>query len=145
MNTKTCTKCGEERLLTDFCLRKRGLPERRPDCRKCRAKARRKWYERNREEVIKKSVKGYTTRRNVNRANLLEYFETHHCVDCGEKHPATLQFDHVRGVKRRNVSQLIQHASWSTVKDEIAKCDVRCANCHAKKTAKDYNWFSKGE
>jgi hypothetical protein len=27
------------------------------------------------------------------------------------------------------------------VKNEIEKCDVRCANCHRRKTAKDFNWY----
>lgn len=25
---------------------------------------------------------------------------------------------------------------------EIAKCDVRCANCHMRKTARDFNWYT---
>jgi hypothetical protein len=27
--------------------------------------------------------------------------------------------------------------SWKTVELEIAKCEVRCANCHARKTARE--------
>lgn len=27
------------------------------------------------------------------------------------------------------------------VKAEIAKCDVRCSNCHIKRTTKQFNWW----
>lgn len=58
------------------------------------------------------------------------------CVDCGyNAHPAALQFDHVRGVKVAAVARLV-HSAWPTILEEIAKCDVRCANCHAVATAR---------
>ena len=56
------------------------------------------------------------------------------CVDCGFKgHAAALQFDHVRGTKVRDVSQMMGHSLEAQLA-EIAKCDVRCANCHAIRT-----------
>ena len=59
------------------------------------------------------------------------------CVDCGyAEHPAALQFDHVRGAKLEAVSILVgRRVPWSVVMAEIAKCEVRCANCHAVRTA----------
>jgi hypothetical protein len=60
------------------------------------------------------------------------------CVDCGyNKHPQALQFDHVGEDKKMNVSDMIRSDySWITIKEEIAKCEVRCANCHAVITAR---------
>lgn len=54
------------------------------------------------------------------------------CADCGYKeHPAALDFDHRPGtVKLFNVGNFTTHGSWRRVEEEIAKCDVRCANCH---------------
>lgn len=58
------------------------------------------------------------------------------CVDCGYHfHPAALHFDHVRGEKTINVCA---SKSLAQAKTEIAKCEVRCANCHAVKTFKHY-------
>lgn len=56
------------------------------------------------------------------------------CVDCGykENHLA-LDFDHVRGVKKMNLSCMGMH-NRNLVFEELAKCDVRCANCHRIKT-----------
>ena len=53
------------------------------------------------------------------------------CIDCGYcEHPAALQFDHISGQKTINVSQA---ATMKRVQAEMAKCVVRCANCHAIK------------
>lgn len=53
------------------------------------------------------------------------------CVDCGyKKHPAALDFDHVGG-KAFNVSSA---KSIMQADAEIAKCEVRCSNCHRIKS-----------
>jgi hypothetical protein len=31
--------------------------------------------------------------------------------------------------------------SWERVLQEIALCDVRCANCHRRRTAQQRNWY----
>jgi aerobic-type carbon monoxide dehydrogenase small subunit (CoxS/CutS family) len=62
----------------------------------------------------------------------------HGCIDCGyAASAAALQFDHIGNDKKANVSDLIRSDySWQTIKKEIAKCVVRCANCHAVITAR---------
>jgi hypothetical protein len=44
-----------------------------------------------------------------------------------------MDFDHVRGVKKAMVSTMT-HNAWRTVLEEIAKCDLVCANCHRDRT-----------
>jgi hypothetical protein len=58
------------------------------------------------------------------------------CVDCkNEFRHWVLQFDHVRGRKRYNVSDMTSgRVSEETLHEEIAKCEVVCANCHADRT-----------
>lgn len=63
---------------------------------------------------------------------LLDYLQTHPCVDCGEKDPIVLEFDHVRGEKILNVTAMAT-APREKVLAEIAKCDIRCANCHRRR------------
>ena len=56
------------------------------------------------------------------------------CVDCGEADPVVLDFDHV-GEKRGSVPRLAQFGhSLATLEAEIAKCEVRCGNCHRIRT-----------
>jgi hypothetical protein len=60
---------------------------------------------------------------------------TKQCVDCGINDPIVLQFDHVRGTKVNDVSRLVRaSASEQAILEEIAKCEIRCANCHQRRT-----------
>jgi hypothetical protein len=64
-----------------------------------------------------------------------DVLERSHCVDCGLDDILVLEFDHVRGVKERNVSKLVREGrSLRRLQAEIAKCDVRCASCHRRRT-----------
>ena len=58
------------------------------------------------------------------------------CKDCGVAYPPwVMEFDHVRGQKLCNLSVLARKTvSWETIKTEIAKCEVVCANCHRQRT-----------
>ena len=52
-----------------------------------------------------------------------------------------MDFDHVRGIKKANISTMVRQAySIETIKEEVAKCDLVCANCHRKRTAKRQGW-----
>lgn len=66
---------------------------------------------------------------------IIEYLLTHPCVDCNEKNPLVLQFDHINDNKRDGISRMaVNGMSLETIKKEIEKTEVRCANCHTKKT-----------
>ena len=66
-----------------------------------------------------------------NRLFIKDYLKDKCCVDCGNTNPIVLEFDHIIGVKRKNVSEMITQAySLKTIKEEISKCEIRCANCH---------------
>lgn len=66
---------------------------------------------------------------------LIFFLKTNPCVDCKESDIVVLEFDHVRGVKLANVSDLVNRAcSLKKIKEEIDKCEVRCANRNRRKT-----------
>lgn len=67
----------------------------------------------------------------------VERAKDHPCADCGRKFPrVAMDFDHVRGEKKRDVAQMVNGA-WSieTLLEEIAKCELVCSNCHRVRTA----------
>ena len=74
------------------------------------------------------------------RSFVAAYLESHPCVDCGERDVRVLDFDHLRG-KEACISEL---AAWGAPRArlaaEIAKCEVRCANCHRRVTAHRAGW-----
>ena len=58
------------------------------------------------------------------------------CADCGNRFPSyVMDFDHIKGTKRFNISKAM-HGTWSikTMRAEMAKCEVICANCHRIRT-----------
>lgn len=54
------------------------------------------------------------------------------CVDCGIDDRRVLQFDHVVFGQGPNKSPifLAATAGYDRIDKELAKCEVRCANCH---------------
>jgi hypothetical protein len=98
------------------------------------AKYNRAHYLANRELYIRRARSRAIAVRRERTAYLIEYFRTHPCVDCGERDPLVLEFDHLDD-KAFNIAEGIRDRSWQALLDEIAKCEVVCANCHRRRTA----------
>ena len=102
-------------------------------------------YEKKRyEDPARKTL---TKQRNAeirrrNKTFIYGYKATHPCIVCGETDPIVLEFDHRDpSNKRRNICEMIATLTTiETLQAEIAKCDVLCANCHRRKTAKQLGW-----
>lgn len=94
----------------------------------------RRHYEKDKEGYKKKAYEFNLMARKRNREFILSYLSTHPCVDCGEDDIIVLEFDHLRD-KKGDVSTMSNSAySLKRIQEEISKCDVRCANCHRRKT-----------
>lgn len=74
--------------------------------------------------------------RDRNKEYIRQIKEKHSCADCGEKyHYSQMDFDHVDGKKKHNLSRYANSSvSIKTIKEEIKKCEVVCANCHRYRT-----------
>ena len=74
-------------------------------------------------------------RRQILRDKIKKYKEQYPCVDCNKKYPGyVLDFDHVRGQKIDQISQMIVWDTWENILTEIEKCDIVCSNCHRERT-----------
>lgn len=64
------------------------------------------------------------------------------CTDCRRIYaPQVMQWDHVPGtLKLGNVSTDFNGRSREEVLDEVAKCELVCANCHAIRTFARAGW-----
>lgn len=133
--------CRDLKPLGDFAFRNRRTGRRQAHCRTCHAAYRRGHYLRNREDYVRREVARMNGYRAENRVHLIDYFTVHPCVDCGETDPVVLDFDHRDPqLKKADVSLLAARTRWSEVLREIEKCDVRCASCHRRRTAHQFNW-----
>lgn len=74
---------------------------------------------------------------------IIDYLLEHPCVDCGEDNIVCLDFDHIDpATKDNNVSLLVRRGTClARVVEEIKKCDIRCANCHRKRTARQQDFW----
>lgn len=94
------------------------------------------------KERIEKTRTRQTIIRAHNQRELLKYYKDHPCVDCGESDPRVLHFDHENNIKHFGIAEKIGNLLWTTILKEIQKCKVRCANCHMKRTATQFHWWS---
>lgn len=82
--------------------------------------------------------------RKETRAKLLEWARGKlltGCVDCGIKDSRVLEFDHVEDGKLAGVMEMARAGSArSKIEAEIAKCVVRCRNCHSIVTYERAGW-----
>ncbi len=109
-------------------------------CKPCRKETNRAYYLRTPERNPQRQARNVRARAEAN-AYVLEYLAAHPCVDCGESDIVVLEFDHVRDEKEHTISSLISRGSGlATIAAEIAKCEVRCANCHRRVTARRAGW-----
>jgi hypothetical protein len=133
METRTCSRCRAALPLSAFNRRGDGHQHY---CRECF-----KAYFRERGETHRRQNRAAREAR-VARAReaVLEHFATHPCVDCGERDPVVLEFDHVAG-KVCNVSTLVYDgAPVARIRQEISRCEVRCASCHRRVTSQRDGW-----
>jgi hypothetical protein len=139
--TKRCYDCGLVKPIDAFAFANKALGTRQGRCRSCHARYRREHYIRNRDTYIRQEVARIRRYRDENRPLIREYLRAHPCVDCGEADIVVLDFDHRDpSEKSHNVILLAMHKPWNRVLLEIAKCEVRCANCHRKRTAQQFAW-----
>ena len=116
-STKKCKTCGEFLLVSEFTWANKTRGWKQSSCKTCKAKRQMKQY--------------YTRRKKIRK-----YLAKHPCVDCGNRNPVVLIFDHIRDKKSFTISSSWP-MKWAEVKKEIAKCEVRCRNCHAIRHDKD--------
>ncbi|HTR73240.1 MAG TPA: hypothetical protein VMG80_06550 [Solirubrobacteraceae bacterium] len=132
--TRTCSRCREVLPLSAFSFRRRARGQRDNYCRPCRAAYKQEHYAAHRERYIANAGRRKQALIAERVTYLIEFFRERPCADCGETDPLVLEFDHL-GHKNFAISVGIRTRNWQAVLDEIATCDVVCANCHRRRTA----------
>lgn len=137
---KECITCHKLKNIDDFNKHKsRGIQNQ---CRSCRAEYNRKHYRNNIEIYKNRNSESRKRLRREAQLFIWNYLLSHPCP-CGESNPVVLEFDHLDPSKKSfPIGGSASHGKpIELLKEEISKCQVLCANCHRKKTAKQRNYY----
>ncbi|HQV63728.1 MAG TPA: hypothetical protein PKV19_06975 [Anaerolineales bacterium] len=106
-------------------------------CRNCQREQGRERYINDTENV--KAINRAARQRSKEEARQFvhAYLSDKTCFDCGESDFSVLTFDHVRGKKKTNISDMIsQGYSIASLESELEKTEIVCFNCHMKREQK---------
>lgn len=134
METKTCTKCNEDKLLIEFNFKNKAVGTRQSACKKCSRLEGQNHYRRNKTTVKRKSIlRSHAAYKEISE-KLRTFKENLSCVCCGESHSCCLEFHHIDPTTKENsISNMVAAKnSWDHIKHEIEKCAIVCSNCHKK-------------
>jgi len=126
---KKCTRCSKIQKLTEFyrLKLKSGYYGYQSVCKLCYPDKQFKY-----KETLKASSKAWRRRF---REEIQTLKESTPCNDCGKQYSYyVMQFDHVVGDKKFNLSAAVGRQRKQDIYDEIEKCEIVCSNCHAERT-----------
>lgn len=120
---KKCSMCKQEKPFEAFAKATGTKDLLQRGCRECKAKQ----YQENTGKYKEGSRQA-----RLRRAEKLRQLKDAPCTDCGIKYPPyVMQYDHIGSDKVAGIAYLLTRSSWQIILDEIAKCELVCANCHA--------------
>ncbi len=111
------------------------MPYKNPEDQR---KAVRAHYEANKQAYRARAIASSARTRAAIIEFVAGYLSAHPCIDCGETDLVVLEFDHRDPAEKLfSIGSVMtgNRRSLKSVQSEVAKCDVRCANCHRRKTA----------
>lgn len=126
----TCRVCKVEKNEDEFYFKVKSEGKKQLECKECTKKMVTNHYSNN-KEYYKNKTKFHTT---LKKDWFNEYKLTLKCKECGENHPAVLDFHHNNPNQKESEVSTMVYKNWSLnkIKEEINKCTVLCSNCHRK-------------
>lgn len=125
-----CRKCGVPDLEGNFPFKNKAMGIRRLVCKKCT----RLYHQSYREQHTEKY--GETRKRwKMKTKDFIQKLKAAPCFDCKIEYPYyVMQFDHLDGHRKLLKISSMFRAGKQAILDEIQKCELVCANCHAERT-----------
>jgi hypothetical protein len=140
---KICNKCKIEKSEEEFFFQDKSKNKRHNHCKACYGNSRRskEHYAKYKDEYLKRAASRNARIREENFTSMRQYLKDKVCLDCGETDPVVFEFDHRNpSEKKYGISKMMPSYNWPSILTEIEKCDVVCANCHKRRTAKQFGW-----
>src|SRR5688572_14613537 len=104
-----CARCGEVKSTDHFSWRRKRLNQRDTFCKPCRSAYGKEHYAANKQRYIDQAAEVARRTRLERTRYLLDYFEDHPCIDCGETDPLVLEFDHLRDKRFDIASKVVSY------------------------------------
>ena len=134
---KRCISCGQDKDESEFSYQRTWLGQRKARCKVCLKTEQRKYYLSTKQSRAEYKARYQVEKREEARRYVSAILSRSKCSDCGESDPLVLTFDHIKGQKRMNISQMVnQGYSKNAIHAEISKCEIVCANCHLRREKK---------
>jgi hypothetical protein len=129
MKTKRCGTCLQRKIQTEFYSDSRDTLSW--ECKQCSKNRDKKYYRKNKKVRLQ-----YANRRNERNQKIINEEKRKPCADCHVSYPSfVMDFDHTHGKKEFSIGGGFgRSVSVDKLLNEIAKCDVVCANCHRFRT-----------
>jgi hypothetical protein len=133
---KRCPRCCQEKPRAEFTSNVSRDDGLQVYCLSCMRAYRREHYKNNKGPYIERARRqGRNVREIVKRTK--QAFGI--CLDCRQEWPwYVLQYDHRPGEMK--LMKVGRASTLNQARQEIAKCDIVCANCHAERTWQRKHW-----
>lgn len=126
---KLCSICKEEKDESHFNWKNKEKGKLQSNCRECQKVMKDRHYQNNKDVYYKRNRK----RKEERREWMSQLKKKLSCEECGENHPAVLDFHHNNpNEKDREISAMSVSHKKEKILEEIDKCMVLCSNCHRK-------------
>lgn len=132
MNTKKCNRCKQELDFSSFYKSSKHKDGLQGWCKECAKANRIQRYKDNREQEVARNKEW-----EIERKKWLASLKNKPCTDCGNKyHFSAMHWDHLPEYKKSHNIGHMTKLSKERILNEISKCELVCANCHAYRTWK---------
>lgn len=122
---------------------RKGRVRRRGICKPCRGKYATENFDRLQQWRKEYNAKTKTSRQKRSKQRIVaarayvNQYKSVPCIDCSRTYPpVAMDLDHVRGAKVSTIARMVSAGyKLDLIKEELAKCEVVCSNCHRVRTA----------
>ena len=125
---KVCTRCKEEKAVSEFHKHKRSKDGLQPACKQCMNVS----YNASRKKDQERYQQVAKDRNARNTQRIREWKSEQGCKCCGEDYAQCLELHHLDPTEKEFDPSAGSIRSWESFLKEAAKCVVLCANCHRK-------------
>lgn len=125
---KTCSRCKETKLFTDFCKKSNSKDGHQPACKSCMAVS----YNQSRNKKKDHYQQVAKARRHQLQEQASAWKTAQGCAKCEESFGPCLELHHLDPNEKEGDPSSFVNISFEAFLAEASKCVVLCANCHRK-------------